>query len=187
MKTFLKPGTREISELPGAYSSLARYKKAINDLSDQYSNPRADHGCGSGMNGQRLLSRTHVLFYRLSRGRIGGRLWNAPVLLLTTVGRKTGKKRTTPLLYLRDGERLIIVASNGGRDNEPSWWTNLRHDPHAEVQIKGEKKKMIARKASEEENSSFWPLLTKMYPAYSDYQRRTKREIPVVILTEENL
>ena len=103
------------------------------------------------MNGQRLLSRIHVSLYRLSRGRIGGRLWNAPVLLLTTVGRKTGKKRTTPVLYLRDGERIIIVASNGGRDNEPSWWTNLRHDPHADVQIRSEKGKMIARKAAEEE------------------------------------
>ena len=138
------------------------------------------------MNGQRLFSRTHVSFYRLSRGRVGGRLRNAPVLLLTTIGRKTGKKRTTPLLYLRDGERIIIVASNGGRDNEPSWWTNLRHDPDAEIQLKDEKRKMVARKASEEEKSDFWPLLTKMYPAYSDYQRQTKREIPVVILTQDS-
>ena len=124
-------------------------------------------------------------FYRLSRGRIGGRLWNAPVLLLTTIGRKTGKKRTTPLLYLGDGERIIIVASNAGRDKEPSWWTNLRRDPHAEVRIRGDKKKIIARKAAEEEKNDLWPLLTKMYPAYSDYQTRTKREIPVVILTED--
>ena len=138
------------------------------------------------MNGQRLLSRIHVSLYRLSRGRIGGRLWNAPVLLLTTIGRKTGKKRTTPVLYLRDGERIIIVASNGGRDNEPSWWTNLRHDPHADVQIRSEKGKMIARKAAEEEKGDYWPLLTKMYPAYNDYQRRTRREIPVVILTDES-
>ncbi|HEV2120379.1 MAG TPA: nitroreductase family deazaflavin-dependent oxidoreductase [Candidatus Bathyarchaeia archaeon] len=138
------------------------------------------------MKGQRLFSRTHVSFYRVSRGRIGGRLWNAPVLLLTTIGRRAGKKRTTPLLYLRDGERIIIVASNSGSDREPSWWTNLRHDPHAEVQIKGRKKTMIGRKASEEEKSDFWPLLTEMYPAYGDYQLKTKREIPVVILTEDN-
>src|SRR5437867_12956468 len=137
------------------------------------------------MNGQRLFSRTHVSFYRLSRGRVGGRLRNAPVLLLTTIGRKTGKKRTTPLLYLGDGERIIIVASNAGRDKEPSWWTNLRRDPHAEVRIRGDKRKIIARKAAEEEKNDLWPLLTKMYPAYSDYQTRTKREIPVVILTED--
>src|SRR2546421_8798809 len=103
------------------------------------------------MNGQRLFSRTHVSFYRLSRGRVGGRLWNAPVLLLTTLGRKTGEKRTTPLLYLRDGERIIIVASNGGRDKEPSWWTNLKQNPYSEVQIRGEKKKMLARKATDKE------------------------------------
>ena len=136
------------------------------------------------MNGQRLFSRTHVSFYRLSKGRIGGRLWNSPVLLLTTVGRKTGKNRTTPLLYLKDNNRIAIVASNGGRDKEPSWWTNLRTNPHAQVQIKGEKKKMIGRKANEHEQANLWPLLTKMYPSYADYQKKTKREIPVVVLSE---
>src|SRR5256885_16551122 len=100
------------------------------------------------MNGQRLFSRTHVSFYRLSRGRVGGRLRNAPVLLLTTIGRKTGKKRTTPLLYLRDGERIIIVASNGGRDNDPSWWSILRNDPHAKIQLKDENRKLLAQKES---------------------------------------
>jgi len=133
-----------------------------------------------------LLKQLGLKWSRGEPWRVGGRLRNAPVLLLTTIGRKTGKKRTTPLLYLRDGERIIIVASNGGRDNEPSWWTNLRHDPHAEIQLKDEKRKMVARKASEEEKSDFWPLLTKMYPAYSDYQRQTKREIPVVILTQDS-
>jgi len=108
------------------------------------------------------------------------------VLLLTTIGRKTGKKRTTPLLYLGDGERIIIVASNAGRDKEPSWWTNLRRDPHAEVRIRGDKRKIIARKAAEEEKNDLWPLLTKMYPAYSVYQTRTKREIPVVSLTQDS-
>ena len=113
-------------------------------------------------------------------------MWNSPVLLLTTVGRKTGKQRTTPLLYLRDNDRIAIVASNGGRDNEPSWWTNLKTNPNAKVQIKGEKKDMIARKANEDEQVNLWPLLTKMYPSYADYQKKTKREIPVVILTEVN-
>ena len=110
-------------------------------------------------------------------------MWNSPVLLLTTVGRKTGKTRTTPLLYLEDEDRIAIVASNGGRDKEPSWWTNLRSDPHAKVQIRGEKKNMVARKANEDEQANLWPLLTKMYPSYNDYQKKTKREIPVVILT----
>ena len=138
------------------------------------------------MNGQRLFARTHVSLYRLSKGRIGGRLWNAPVLLLTTVGRKTGKTRTTPLLYLKDDNRIAIVASNAGRDKEPSWWTNLRTNPHAKIQIRGEKKKMIARKANSYEQASLWPLLTKMYPSYNDYQKKTKREIPVVVLTDDS-
>ena len=136
------------------------------------------------MNGQRLFAKTHVSFYRLSRGRIGGRMWNSPVLLLTTVGRKTRKNRTTPLLYLKDNDRIAIVASNGGRDKEPSWWTNLKTNPHAQVQIKGEKKKVIARKANMYEHASLWPLLTKMYPSYGVYQKKTKREIPIVVLTE---
>ena len=78
----------------------------------------------------------------------------------------------------------MIVASNGGNDREPSWWTNLQKDHHAELQIKREKRKMVARKASEEDKSDYWPLLTKMYPAYNEYQRKTRREIPIVILTE---
>jgi F420H(2)-dependent quinone reductase len=138
------------------------------------------------MNTQRLLTKAHVSLYRLSRGRIGGRMWNSPVLLLTTVGRKTGKHRTTPLLYLKDNDRIAIVASNGGRDKEPSWWTNLKTSPHAKVQIKGEKKTIVARKANDSEQEGLWPLLTKMYPSYDEYQKKTKREIPVVILTEDH-
>ena len=112
-------------------------------------------------------------------------MWNSPVLLLTTVGRKTGRKRTTPLLYLRDNDRIAIVASNGGRDNEPSWWTNLKTNPRAGIQIKGEKKKVIARKANEDEQVILWPLLIRMYPSYNDYQKKTRRTIPVVVLTED--
>ncbi len=106
-----------------------------------------------------------------------------PVLLLTTVGRKTGKKQTTPLLYTKDGNRLALVASNGGRDQDPSWWTNMRHNPQAQVQIRGEKWTAKAEKASSGEKARLWPILTRMYPTYNDYQRKTKREIPVVILT----
>ncbi len=112
-------------------------------------------------------------------------MWSSPVLLLTTVGRKSGKKRTTPLLYLRDGERTAIVASNGGRDQEPSWWSNLKSDPHALMQIRKEKQTVVAKKATDEETSILWPLLTKMYPAYNDYKKRTTREIPVVVLVPD--
>jgi F420H(2)-dependent quinone reductase len=135
------------------------------------------------MSRQSFFASFHVFFYRLSKGRLGGRFRGASVLLLTTTGRKTGKKRTTPLLYVKEGNRLAIVASNGGRDHNPSWWTNLGFNPQGEVQIKGEKWQVKAEKASDSEKTRLWPLLAKAYPSYDDYQRKTKREIPVVILT----
>ncbi len=124
----------------------------------------------------------HVLLYRLTGGSIGGRFRGAPVLLLTTTGRKTGKQRTTPLLYLADYTNLAVVASNGGRDRAPSWWSNLKRNPGVQVQIRRVKRSVTAVQATKEEKRRLWPLLTKMYPPYDDYQRRTKREIPVVIM-----
>ena len=135
------------------------------------------------MNGRALFTRMHVFWYKLSGGRLLGNFGRAPVLLLTTIGRKTGKSRTTPLLYIQDEERVAIAASNGGRDKDPSWWTNLKHNPRATIQIKGAKRTVTAREASRDEKDMLWPRLAKMYPQYDDYQRKTKREIPVVILT----
>ncbi len=125
----------------------------------------------------------NVFWYKLSKGRLFGSFRGAPVLLLTTVGRKSGKRRTTPLLYISEGNRLAIVASNGGRDRDPSWWQNLKANPEAEVQVKGEKYTVKAERANTAEKGRLWPLLTKMYPSYDDYQRKTKRDIPVVFLT----
>jgi deazaflavin-dependent oxidoreductase (nitroreductase family) len=113
---------------------------------------------------------------------VGGRFRGAPVLLLTTIGRKTAKRRTTPLLYVTDGNGWVLVASNGGRATDPSWWSNLKRNPEAEIQIRREIRKVQARKASTEEKAKLWPLVTKMYRTYDDYQRKTDREIPVVIL-----
>ena len=123
-----------------------------------------------------------VFFYRLTGGKIGGTLRGAPVLLLTTTGRKTGKKRTTPLLYVSDGNNLTVVASNGGRSKDPSWLFNLKKNPEAEVQIKKNQSKVWATQISPDEKARLWPLLTKIYPAYNDYQKKTTRETPVVIL-----
>ena len=128
------------------------------------------------------MSSIHVFWYRLTNGLIGGRVRGAPVLLLSTVGRKSGNKRTTPLLYLEDGENLVLVASNGGRDRNPAWFTNLKHNHVVEVQVRGERRKMRAGQAMPEEMGRLWPLVTGMYRQYGDYQRKTKREIPVVIL-----
>lgn len=104
------------------------------------------------------------------------------MLLLTTTGRKSGKKRTIPLLYLEDGENLVVVASNGGTATHPSWWLNLRVDPEATVEIGGRKLRVRAEKALPEEKERLWPRLVAMYGGYEAYQRRTDREIPVVVL-----
>ena len=131
---------------------------------------------------QQLMSSTHVFFYKLSGGRIGGRMHKVPVLLLTTTGRKTGRKRTTPLLYARDGNRPVIVASNGGRPLDPSWWMNLKHNPIAMVQVKDVKQTIYAQRAIGSEKDRLWQMMASLYPSYDDYQKRTNREIPIVVL-----
>jgi deazaflavin-dependent oxidoreductase (nitroreductase family) len=105
-----------------------------------------------------------------------------PVLLLTTTGRRSGKLRTTPLLYVRDGEAIVVVASNGGSDSFPAWWLNLQSKPQAEVEIRGTRTRVTARKASSAERARLWPKFTSGYPGYAKYATKTAREIPVVIL-----
>ncbi len=130
----------------------------------------------------RAMSRANVWIYKLSGGRLGGTwLRGAPVCLLTTVGRRSGEPRTTPLLYLEDDERVLLVASLGGMPMHPLWYRNLQAHPACEAQIGGEVRKMHARTATSEEKQAYWPRLTAMYPDYDDYQKRTDREIPVVI------
>jgi len=124
----------------------------------------------------------HVFFYKLSGGRIGGRIHKANVLLLTTTGWKTKKKRTRPLLYLRDGNRLVIVAANGGREKDPAWWTNLKQNPIGVVQVGNEKETVYAQRANGSEKERLWALVTSMYPGYNKYHKKTKREISVVVL-----
>jgi deazaflavin-dependent oxidoreductase (nitroreductase family) len=124
----------------------------------------------------------HVNVYRLTRGRIGGKFQGARVLLLHHVGRKSGKHRVHPLLYLEDGDDLVIVASKGGVPKHPAWWLNLRDRPDTTVEVGGEKRPVRASLANAEERERIWPRLVEMYPEYGTYQRRTERQIPVVIL-----
>ena len=129
------------------------------------------------------LSRAHVVLYRVSRGRLGGRIPSgAPVLLLTTTGRKSGKQRTTPLLYLEDTSRYVVVASVGGAPKHPAWYLNLLANPAATIAVGRRKLAVTASTASPEERTRLWPLAVQLYPGYDDYQARTTREIPVVIL-----
>ncbi len=133
----------------------------------------------------RCVSATHRFWYRLTGGAIGGKLGKAPMLLLTTTGRKSGRLRTTPLLYLADGENMVVIASNGGSDRDPGWWVNLKHNPRAQVQVGRARKTVTAEKAGAEEKGRLWPLVTELYPGYDGYQKRTNREIPVVVLRPE--
>jgi deazaflavin-dependent oxidoreductase (nitroreductase family) len=129
----------------------------------------------------KLLFNTHKAIYRLSGGRIGSQL-NGPVLLLTTIGRKTGQARTWPLGYLRDGDDLVLVGSNGGKDVHPGWFWNLQANPEAEVQIGGRTLRVRAEQAGPEEEQRLWPLLVAQSPVWGTYQSKTKRHVPVVIL-----
>jgi len=130
----------------------------------------------------KLLSRLHTGLYRVTNGRIGRRLVDNDVLLLTTTGRTTGTKHTVPLLYLRDGDRIVVIASYGGRPNHPGWYRNLVSDPQATVQILGDTYPVRATTMSPEERAEWWPRIVEAYGDYAVYQSRTDREIPVVWL-----
>ena len=131
---------------------------------------------------QKWAAKLHASVFRATGGRVGGRMVGSPVLLLVTTGRKSGQRRTTVLLYLEDAGRYVIVASNGGTATHPMWWLNLQADPEATVEVGGRKTHVRAMEARGEEKARLWQRLIRMYPSYENYQKRTDREIPVVIL-----
>ena len=125
----------------------------------------------------------HTAVFRLSGGRIGGSAYGAPILLLHHTGAKSGKERVSPLLYLPDGDRMVIVASKGGYTKHPGWFHNLMATPDTQVELPREGKVDVhARKASEEERRELWPRVVDLYSGYAEYQKSTDREIPVVVL-----
>ena len=130
----------------------------------------------------RRLSRLHVLVYRLTGGRIGRRLVNNDMLLLTTRGVVTGREHTVPLLYLRNGETLVVIASWGGRPANPQWFRNLMANPNATVQVRSDRWAVRARAASAQEREDWWPRVLTAYKGYRVYQSHTDRVIPVVFL-----
>ena len=120
--------------------------------------------------------------YRRTGGRLGANfVGGAPVCLLTTIGRKSGEPRTMPLLYLRDGADIVVVASKGGFSDNPQWYLNLGVNPEVEITIGRDQLHMTARTADEAEKAVLWPKLVAMYKSYDSYQARTERDIPVVI------
>jgi F420H(2)-dependent quinone reductase len=132
-----------------------------------------------------LIPRANVIVYRRSKGRFGGQMQDLPVLILHTVGRKTGKPRQSPLLCIQDGETYAVVGSRGGSDAPPAWWLNLQARPEATIEIRGTKRAMFARIATADEKALYWPRLVAGYSFYDDYQARTAREIPVIVLSNE--
>jgi F420H(2)-dependent quinone reductase len=130
----------------------------------------------------RGLGKLNVPLYRATRGRIGGRVGRAPVLLLTTTGRRSGESRTAPVLFLADGERLLVIGSNAGNDRPPAWALNLTANPDAEVQVQGDRRKVRARLAEGEERDELWRKMNEQYSGFDDYRNRTKRDIRLFVL-----
>jgi deazaflavin-dependent oxidoreductase (nitroreductase family) len=137
----------------------------------------------------RAMSAANVRVYRLTGGRIGGTwrvgaAWRKPVpiCLVEHRGRRTGKLRTSPLVYLRDGDRVVVVASQAGRPEHPLWYRNVQADPDVTVQIRGDRRTMRAHTADPSERAELWPRLVALYSDYDSYQSWTDREIPVVVL-----
>jgi deazaflavin-dependent oxidoreductase (nitroreductase family) len=124
--------------------------------------------------------------FRLSKGRVSENAPSgAPICLVTTTGRKTGRARTVPLVYVADGEELVVVASKGGMTTHPAWYLNMLADPKVVVETAAGKRPATARTATEAEKARFWPELVAVYEHFDAYQARTTRPIPLVILTPE--
>ena len=131
----------------------------------------------------RVVTELHRTILRATGGRVGSSGFGMPVLQLTTIGRKSGEPRTIVLTSpVQEGDALVIVASYGGDNRHPAWFLNLRDNPSVEVEMRGQKRPMRARIASPDERAALWPRVTAAYRGYGSYQRRTDREIPLVLL-----
>jgi 3beta-hydroxy-delta5-steroid dehydrogenase/steroid delta-isomerase len=129
-----------------------------------------------------IITVAHRSIYRMSNGRVGDRIGNTRILLLTHIGRRTGRRHVTPLLYVGDGDRWIVAASNAGDDRNPDWWHNLVSQPEAQIQVRADHYQVKARRASEDECELLWPRFVASYRHFARYRRTTRREIPVVVL-----
>jgi deazaflavin-dependent oxidoreductase (nitroreductase family) len=129
-----------------------------------------------------VLGKLNVPVYRLSRGRLLGKVGTAPVLLLTSTGRRSGQKRTAPVLFLADGEGHVVVGSNAGNERAPAWSFNLKANPDAEIEIRGTRRAVRARVAEGEERAELWKKVNALYEGFDSYDARTSRDIAVFVL-----
>jgi F420H(2)-dependent quinone reductase len=134
----------------------------------------------------RQFIRFQVYVYRRSGGKRLGHIRGMPVLLLTTVGRKTGKTRVNPVVYIRDGNNYVIVAANAGADRNPGWFANLRANPQTTIEVDDMTLTVNAHKASKEEKGGLWPRLVEQASFFEDYRKKTTRDIPMIILEPLN-
>ena len=129
-----------------------------------------------------LITSVQRWLYLKTGGAIGASFFGIGMLLLTNVGRKTGHRRVTPLLYIEDGDHWVVVASNAGDRKPPAWWLNLEANPNARIQVRREHHDVVARRATAEETERLWPVLESSYRWFESYRAKAGREIPIVIL-----
>jgi deazaflavin-dependent oxidoreductase (nitroreductase family) len=129
-----------------------------------------------------LYGQEHVDRYLATDGEEGHDWQGTQALILTTTGRKSGKERLTPLIYGRHGNDYLLVASKGGTPENPDWYINLDANPDVEIQVKGDKMRARARTATPSEKAELWPIMTKEWPPYDEYQTKTDRDIPIVVV-----
>jgi deazaflavin-dependent oxidoreductase (nitroreductase family) len=135
-----------------------------------------------GARGLRWAGKLNVLLYRLSGGRIGGKVGRAPVLLLTTTGRKSGQQRTAPVVYFADGESVVVINTNAGNARVPAWSLNLKATPQAEVERGRRRYRVRARVAEGDERADLWRRHNEQYAGFDDYQQQLAREASVIVL-----
>lgn len=135
-----------------------------------------------GATGLRWTGKLNVPLYRVSGGRIGGKVGRAPVLLLTTTGRKSGQKRTAPVVYLADGERMVVINTNAGNERVPAWSLNLEANPEAEVEVGRKRLAVRARVAEGDERAELWGKHNEQYAGFDDYDEKLDRQPAVIVL-----
>lgn len=141
---------------------------------------RLSHNLGA--TGLRWTGKLNTRLYRLSGGRVGAKVGKAPVLLLTTTGRKSGQKRTAPVVYLQDGERMVVINTNAGNAKVPAWSLNLAADPEAEVEVGSRRIPVRARVAEGEERAELWRKHNEQYSGFDEYDAELDREPKVIVL-----
>ena len=135
-----------------------------------------------GASGLKTLGKANVPVYRLTRGRIGGRVNKAPILLLTTTGRKSGQKRTAPVVYMAHGDSYVVIGSNAGHRPTPAWSLNLQANPDAHVEAYGDRRDVRARIAEGDERTELWRRMSEQFAGFDEYPQRTTRDIKLFVL-----